>query len=332
MYRLSSHITISTRNDGNISLKAVCNITVVETWRKLTTICSVTIPRKVVWKGTIINGNSGLFNEGDNVIVRTGYDDELDTVFTGYVKNVSAGFPIKFECEDNAYLLKRHRVQPKHFKTATLEELVKYTLPEGISYQVVDVNLGEFIIRGEQIASKVLTEITRIYNLPVFFRNNTLYAGLPYFESYQSESTFKFGFNIIKESLKYVKEEDVQLKIKAISIMANNTKYEVEEGDESGELRTFYFYNDSDTSKLKTFAKNQLKELKYTGLHGSFESFGVPFVQQGDIVNIIDHLEETKEREGSYLVEKVTRRFGYKTGYRQTIELGRKVACTKLKK
>lgn len=327
MHKLVSNITITNNSNQNVIIKGICEIQIISTWRSLTNTCKLTIPRSVKWEDKNIRlGDGSLIQEGNKITVELGYDDKLNVEFEGYVKTVGAGFPIVLDCEDNAYLLKKHKVENKDFQTSTLQEVIEHCLPAGISFEAADVKLGRFIINNTPTAAKVFDEISRQYNLPFFFRDGVLLAGLPYWPDKSIESTFKFGFNIISDNLQYVKEEDLQLRVKSIGIMADNTKYEASVGDESGELRTFYFYNVDDKVKLKEFAEEQLKQLKYTGLQGNITGFGIPVIDQGDICHIIDELEETKEREGKYQVEKVVTRFGYSSGFRREISLGRKVA------
>ena len=75
-------------------------------------------------------------------------------------------------------------------------------------------------------------------------------------------------------------EKDKSLKVKAISILKDNKKLEVEVGDTEGELRTLHFYKVTSEAKLKELAKAKMSTLKYTGfkgiLHDFFRASGKP--------------------------------------------------------
>ena len=61
---------------------------------------------------------------GDAVCIRLGYDDRLETEFTGYLKRISRdNNSLVLECEDALYLLDRS-VEDKEYKTVSIRELL----------------------------------------------------------------------------------------------------------------------------------------------------------------------------------------------------------------
>ena len=62
----------------------------------------------------------------------------------------------------------------------------------------------------------------------------------------------------------------------------------------------------------------KLKQFYYTGLRGSFTTFGIPFVRQGDNIQIQDPI--LPERNGFYKVKEVDYSGGIE-GLRQEIHL-----------
>ena len=124
--------------------------------------------------------------------------------------------------------------------------------------------------------------------------------------------------------LQYQRAEDVTVKVKCISMLPNNTKLEAEAGDEEGEQRTYHYYNITSQAELKNIAEKRVLEQKYTGFAGWFETFGEPYLRHGDVCKITS--TKLPERNGSYLVSSVRRKFGVGVGYRQMFELGEKVA------
>jgi hypothetical protein len=313
---------------GSFVFYSVSEVKIISTFRQFTDECYITLPRKVEWEGKNIHlGDEGLIKASDKVTVELGYDEDLKTEFSGYLRQVGSGFPIKLSCEDEMYKLKKETVSPKEFESAKLRDVLAYILPADIlsNAKIDDINLGRFLIRDNVSVSKVIKEIKDQYHIFIFFRDGKLCAGRPVWTEYQKEHKFIFGHNIINDELKYIREEDVKLRVKAVSILEDSTKLEVEVGDKEGSLHTVkvnYVDNKSDLEKL---ANKRLEALKFTGMHGRFTAFGVPSVKQGDIANFTDELEDSDEREGRYRIDKVVKEFGVSAAYKQTIHIGAKM-------
>lgn len=333
MLEINVKITVTTAGRGTITITEICEVQIVSGFRQLTETATITLPRRVKIGGkTQLLDDTGAFAEGDAVEINAGYDGQLSTLFRGYVRRIGVAFPVTIECENEAVKLKKMTVKPKEFKAATLKKVLEYALP-GISFKASDVNLGHFVIAKSVTAANVLDGICSQYSLYAFFRDGILYAGLPFWTDYQQTVKFSYGQNIINaDGLRYVKAEDVSVKIKAVSLTSDNKKIEVEIGDAEGALRTFHYNDIRDKAELKKQAERILAELKYDGLQGTFETFGRPMVKQGDAVTLdfssVEYTEGVREndrRNGKYLVERVTTKIGYSAAYRQTIEIGKKL-------
>jgi hypothetical protein len=88
--------------------------------------------------------------------------------------------------------------------------------------------------------------------------------------------------------------------------------------NDGGERRTLHFIGANTTSELATLATNELRKYYYTGLRGKFVTFGMPFIQGGNYINLIDPI--LPERNGRYVVRSVKYTGGI-NGLRQEIEL-----------
>lgn len=86
----------------------------------------------------------------------------------------------------------------------------------------------------------------------------------------------------------------------------------------AGERRTLYFWNVTDINALATLAANELTKYYYTGFRGKFTTFGLPYVRQGDNVDILDPV--LIERSGRYKVKSVKYTGGV-GGLRQVVDL-----------
>ena len=83
-----------------------------------------------------------------------------------------------------------------------------------------------------------------------------------------------------------------------------------------GERRTLHFINILDEKVLFQKGVDELKKYFYTGFKGKFVIFGIPYVKQGDNVNLLDNI--LPERNGRYKVRGVEYNGGVQ-GHRQTI-------------
>lgn len=324
MLRLSCKITIIGSDTWEFTAVSSCTIT--EDTERLTDTCTIALPKKIKWEGAIGGGNNPPVKRGDRITVQLGYNDDLKTRFTGYVRRVKTGMPVVLECEDSMFVLKTKEVTKKGYKSVTLEQLVNDMLHGSIiKSQLIDkdIELGPYRITRNTVAEE-LSELKREFGLATYFRtvNNEplLYAGFTWpFDNRQTQR-FVFSKNIVSEELEYRRKEDIRLKVKATSIQPDNRRITVEVGDNDGELRTVYHYslNESD---LKKFAANELERFKYDGYQGSFTSFGEPVVNKTDIADIT----ASDGIRGRYLIKKVEIGFGT-DGYRQKIELGQLLA------
>jgi hypothetical protein len=89
-----------------------------------------------------------------------------------------------------------------------------------------------------------------------------------------------------------------------------------------GERTTFFDPSAKTEADLIKGATKQLELMRYDGLTGSFEAFGIPFVRYGDNVRIKN--PKQPEQDGLYKVKGVTYSGGT-SGLRQTIKLHYKI-------
>lgn len=335
MFEIDCKITIAD-NTGRekMQITEIGEVQIVSGFRQLTETATFVLPRRVKIADKIqLLDDAGVFREGDKVEIEAGYNNQVESLFRGYIRRIGVSFPLQIECENEAYRLKKMTVKPKEFKAAKLNEVLAYVIPADISVKASEMNLGRFLIAQTVTVAKVLENICSQYSAFAFFRGETLYVGVPFWSDYQKTIPFIYGENIVNaDGLRYLKAGDVKIKIKAVSLTADNKKLEVEVGDHDGALRTFHYNDIQDKADLKSTAKRILAELKYDGLKGTLEVFGVPVVRQGDAVDLdfsraeyMEGLQENDRRNGKYLVERVVTKIGFSSGYRQIIDLGKKL-------
>jgi len=125
---------------------------------------------------------------------------------------------------------------------------------------------------------------------------------------------------VIDNDLIWKNEDETKIKLKAISMLPDNKKIEIEVGDSDGEQRTAHYY-DLTEKTLKTIAESEIKKFKFSGFRGGFTMFGSPRIKHGDVIVLKSY--KLPERNGTYFVDTVETTFG-QNGFRQKIELGRK--------
>ncbi len=300
---------------GDYEFDFVNEVEIESTWKRLTDTCTIKLPRRIKWKEQRLRD---LIKRGDKVEVWLGWDYQDKLEFQGYVSEIGSKIPVEIKCEDGMWPLKQTNIT-KAWRSVSLKTMLREILPSDVKLVTVEAELGPFRISKVSVA-KVLEKLRELYGFYAFFRQGVLYVGFPYSLTKEERRIYQFEKNIISDSLVYRREDDVKLKVRAVSILPSGKVIPYEFGDPDGEERTLHFYNLSE-SQLEKSAKEELKRLIYTGYRGSFETFGQPECLHGDVAVISGG--EYPERAGEYLVDKVVTKFGM-NGFRREIELGKK--------
>ncbi len=326
MFIVDTYITI-----GDFEFAYCVDVEIETSIDSLTDTCKITLPRKFEWDcANIALGDDPILKRKMPVVVKAGYDGKLLTEFIGYVKDIKSGVPVTIECEDSMFLLKQSGSEVTlSYRNVTLHQLLSDMLPKGIEFKAPDMVVGPFRI-SKATPAKVLEWLKSNLGLYSYFRlisdggatRPVLYVGLAYWTDHRDEEDFEFGYNIIdSNNLVYKREEDVRILVKGISVQNDNSRINVEVGDSDGERRTFHYHGVS-KAVLKQRAEADLKRCKYEGYYGSFETFGVPSIQKGDIANMIGNQYHPN---GKYLASKIKKVIGVTRGYKQIIEPKEKV-------
>lgn len=320
MLKLCSEIIIE--GDKTWKFNAVADCKIVEDVSTLTDTCEIQLPKKIKWQEAISKNGKPPIKRGDKITIRLGYDDDLETRFTGFIRSVDAKVPITIKCEDGMFILKSHKVKPRAFKNASLHEIVSYLL-EGtnIKFQLMDKNIkvGNWRLTKTH-ASEELQELKEKMMLSSYFRTinkeSVLYIGLAYPLDNRKKVKFIHGKNIIDEDFEYRDKEDIRVRCEAQSFNGKKKKVTYEYGDKDGDLIKIRMDGLTE-AELKKYAIQAVERYKQSGFKGSFETFGQPEVSKCDMVEI--HASDGNS--GVYLVKKIEIDFGM-NGYRQKIELG----------
>jgi len=316
MFALTSYIKITDPSGTKyIDFDFINEVEIDKSRRNLTNTASIKIARRL----KVLNGDiTEIIQRGSKVEIQLGYDSNLRTEFTGFVSKVGAKTPVVIECEDDMWSLKQNSFT-KAWKKVKVAEIIKYVY-QGQA-QVVDLEIGGLLIK-KQSTAQVLDGL-RKFGLQCYFDNGVLivdFAGVVHTQG--KEVIYNFYQNIIDNELEYKRKEDFRIKVRAISKLHNGKKIELVIGDNDGEEHTLHYTN-MDKDQLLKIASSEIDKLKYDGYKGSFKTFGLPYIQPGDIAILLD--DDYPEHNGSYLTESVKTNFST-SGFRREPVPERKVA------
>ncbi len=324
-YNMNCEITI-----GNVFFDTVNSVTCKNSINELTDVATIILPRE--FKQAKVNNSVKSFqlknirdfiNEGDAVTIKIGYNNDIKTVFKGYLKDISADVPLKLECQDEMWQLTKTEKYNKSFSQVKLSELLAFVAPNYTYKLIDDINLGKFIIENST-AYEVLQALKRDYLLSSWFDfDKVLHIG--FVSDFVPGNTYDININRIKSAkqLKYISKEKRKTLLKAISINSDGTKITVEKGEQGGETRTLHFANKT-KQELEELAEKNYKSLNYDGYSGSLTLFGQPNVRAGEALKIIDPNYINSDREGTYLVESIVAKYN-NSGYSQEAKLSLKL-------
>ena len=326
-----------TNIDGYV-LDFVHEVEITSSWDNLTDTATLILPKKIVFKrdgvvtDNIVSSDNPIFRVGKFCDLLAGYSggintDGLENRFTGYITDVRPKFPMEIMLEDEMYNLKQIKVGQYSKKNLTLKQLLTDIMPDNVPFVADDRNIGYLRIKDPNTTvAGVLKHLKDKQGIISYFRDFTLFCGFAYTteQDYLDEEKEPIIFdarkNIINsDDLTYRKEGQYKVRVKVVSIFDDNTKIEVEVGEEGGDNFTIYVYNVPEKD-LQERAENELKKFNYTGFKGTFETFLEPQVKHGDLVQLVD--DRISDKNGVYLVKSVVTRYGMGGG-RQIIELDR---------
>lgn len=319
---LNSRLTITNpETKESIQFDHIASAEIKKSVKVLGDTAEITIPRRY---GKLKNKEVLKYiKPGYKLVLELGYNKEYFAEFTGYVREIESGYPLRLYCDDALYLLRKNNFN-KSWKTISLRELLT-TIAPGYKIECPDVDMGAFQIDNANTVT-VLRAIQNQYGFYSFLKGDTLYCQFAYdVRGVGDIHTYNFSKNVKKSDLKFKRKEDYSIRIKAISNQRTGKKITVEVGskEHDASLRTLNF-KDKTEKELRELATKELERLVFDGFEGSITGFGYPRVDVGDTLKIVSPKEP--ERDGSYLVESITIRYG-NAYYERVCELSYKMTA-----
>lgn len=301
---LCSRLTIERQNGGKVLIDRISSAEISKTVEVLGDKATVVVPRRY-------DSKSGELKEfisvGDRVTLELGYNNELETEFKGYIREIESGFPMKLHLDDETFLLRSNSFV-KSWKEVTLKEVLQYIAP---NYEIDchDAKLGKFQIDNASTLS-VLRSLKEKYGFYSAIRGNKLVCKFKYEIVGSNEAhVYDFQKNVKKSSLKYRRKEDKRIRIKAVSYNKDGKKVAETVGSKEDyvSIKTLSYTNKT-AKELRELALAEYKRVCFDGFEGTVTGFGLPRTSAGDILKLVSVKEP--ERNGKYLIESVTVRYG----------------------
>ncbi|GLB51702.1 hypothetical protein NBRC110019_07410 [Neptunitalea chrysea] len=308
-----------------IVLYKVTAIEFEKTFKEMSSKGSLTMPRNYSFfgkSGKFKYNAQKAFQRGDAITVKFGYDGNNITEFIGYVTAVSSDIPTVIDFEDEMFRIKR---LPVNFSAAkiTLEELLKKIIPGYTIDALEGVDLGGVRFANTTVGA-VLEKLKSTYNLYTYWQNGAVRSG-KYYADNTTDDTVNFHLerNCVSNDLNYKRADELIIKIKCVSTLANGSKITVDNiGDTTGNEHTLTYYNISDKARLRDLGLVAYRKMKKDRFDGKFTAFGVPSVDHGMKTNIESSLYD--DRSGTYYIDKVYKSFD-RGGIRQEITIGEQI-------
>jgi phage protein D len=302
---------------GSLVFNLVNSISIDDSWKNITQTATIKLPRLQ----KLVGDDNYKIKVGDRVIIQLGYDDILQNEFQGYVSARGFNSPLEIMCEDEMWKQKQRTVT-NSWPSTTLKSILKYLIPGADTANVQNITLTNFRL-DHVTPTKALEKLKDEYGIVAYYRGTQLFCGLAYTEGALGEARYHFQKNVpLNEgNLEFKESGDVKIKVRAISMLPNNKKIEIELGDDSGNETTLHFYNLT-KAELRKQAEIKIKKLKYTGYRGTLKVFGMPRVTHGMIADLTN--TKYPERGGRYLIDGVKTIYD-SSGFRRDIELGPRV-------
>ena len=260
---------------------------------------------------------------GDAVCIRLGYDDRLETEFTGYLKRISRdNNTLVLECEDALFLLDRS-VEDREYKTVPIRELLTDILHQVDAEFDVDCDFDftyDKMVVFKSTALDVLKKVHEDTKANIWFEGKTLHVHPVYQVSSGEEPViYDTEVNVQKNELKWKDKADKKVMVEVKYVNPNGELTKENYGVDGGTKITKYVGMTEKSSLMKS-AENEYNLWNYSGYEGSFTGWLVPVVKAGGCVR----LRDKGRPEGKYYVTGVEIEFG-QSGAKRKVTLGRQI-------
>ena len=317
MYRLNWHITI-----GKYKVQTLKEVKITTSVLNLSDTATIEMPGQYLNTWRTIEDK---VHVEDPVTIQLGYNNDLETEFTGYLKRIARdNNSLVLECEDALYLMDK-TVAEMEYKQITIEALLNKITSQVDPDITVECDYDftyEKMVVFKSTALDVLKKIHSDTKANIWFEGKTLHVHPVYQKKKEGEKPVIYDteVNVQSNELKWKDEKDKKVMVEVKFKKPNGELAKQEYGVSGGEKVTKYVQSSSEKD-LKKAAENEYNLWNYSGFEGSLTGWLVPVVKAGGSVRLRD-----KERpEGTYYVTGVEIEFG-QSGAKRKVTLGRRIS------
>lgn len=301
------------------------SIKIKNTWRETTATCVIQMPDlKRLLKYDI--------KEGDFVRVELSMtpspnnQDSFNTEFTGFVSEINKSIPYTLKCIDYSYVWQRKQAKNYSYQKKTLKHIIGDIFGDSVTIDqsLPDLTIKQILFR-KMTPYQVLQKIKQTYFVTAYFVADKLLIGRAYLlEPNLPTVGFDLERNIVRggDDLVFLSKDSRKVRVRAVSILKDGSKLEVEIGDTGGNLRTFHYSDITSEKKLQELAEIDLEKNKIEGVEGSIKTFGLPYCRHSYLAKI--RSKKYPEKEGTFMIEEVATTFDSK-GFKRKLKLGHKM-------
>jgi len=316
MYLLNWDITI-----GGYKVKTLTEVKITTSVLNLSDTATITVPGQYLNTWRKIEDK---VHTGDAVTIKLGYDNDLETEFTGYLKRISRDDnSLVLECEDALYLTDV-TVTDMEYKNVTLKELLTEILAQVDPEMTVECDYDftyEKMVVFKSTALDVLKKVHEDTKANIWFEGKTLHVH-PVYQTQAGDKPVIYDteVNVQSNELKWKDATDKKVMVE-VKYVAPNGKLSKQEYGVTGGQKVTRYVDASSEDDLKKAAENEYNLWNYSGYEGSLTGWLVPIVKTGGSVRLRDR---KRPEEGVYYVTGVEIEFG-RNGAKRKVTLGRKL-------
>ena len=256
---------------------------------------------------------------GSEVVIKMGYDNALETEFTGYIQDITNNdSSLKIICEDALFLF-RVGIPDIELKPTSLSKIAHYLIDEIDSSFTLkctyDINYEKFTIH-QATAYDVLKKIQAETKANIYFNTELkeLHIHPPYLEK-GGEVFYSLQKNVENSSLEFDNKLDSKVEITIESTDLKGTVHKVTSGTTGGNKVTLKV-GAMDEASMRRIADAELIKRNAAGYEGSFDTWLVPFVKPTYSARIKD--EDYPDKTAWYYVASVVTNLS-ESGAKRTI-------------
>jgi hypothetical protein len=279
-------------------------------FKQLTGIAEIKFPRNM--RNFDKQKVNEIFQQGDQVLISAGYNDNEYEEFNGYILQVSTGFPIIIKCEDEMYRLKRKTISISKRKS-TLKELLHEIAP-GYTILCDDTSVGS-VRYSRKLVSEVLDDLKTKMGLYTYFRGKTLVCGRT---SIDGGKHVKINLDL--QASNTLKEKSIEKVYVSLDSLQRNGKYLKSSKGEKNSNGIHIKQPNLTLVEIKHIVEETYANAMKPGLTGDVTLWGIPRLEHGMIADLYSNLYP--EKNGSYYIDSVKRTESPTGGYRQVAKLG----------